>query len=309
MSVMVSVVMITYNHEQFIEEAVRGVVSQKTTFPFELVIGEDFSTDNTRQVCKALAEEFPDLIRLLPSEKNYGMMSNFIRTYNVATGKYIALCEGDDYWTVENKLQRQYDFLEANEDYSYCFHDCNLVDENGKLIKENISPANQFKQTTFSSNETLHYPFFVNTLSLVFRSFGPLPDFFLKTKMGDKPMVKLSGSRGKGYYFKKTMGNYRNHSGGITKSKSWKANSRREVSLKQDLLIANYLLSINTEISKKSLKSYIKLQQTSLSLASSKNYWRMFYLAKRVYIILTSGLKYNVTLLKSVNMLKSYFLN
>src|SRR6516164_8232942 len=117
----VSVFMITYNHGKYISEAIESIVSQKTNFEFELVIGEDCGPDDTRAICEQYAAKYPDIINLLPSDKNYGPMGNTIRVMYACTGKYVALCEGDDYWTDPYKLQKQVDFLEANPDFSICF--------------------------------------------------------------------------------------------------------------------------------------------------------------------------------------------
>ena len=103
--------MITYNHEKFIAEAIEGVVMQKTNFQFELVIGEDCSTDNTRAICIEYQKKYPDIIRLRLPETNQGMMLNWINNINSGRGKYIALCDGDDYWTDPYKLQKQVDFM------------------------------------------------------------------------------------------------------------------------------------------------------------------------------------------------------
>ena len=115
-SIFVSVCMITYNHESYIHQAIEGVLTQNTTFPYKLVIGEDYSADGTRKICQEYANLYPDKIDLLPSSSNLGMQRNFSRTLNVCTGKYIALCEGDDYWTDPMKLQKQIDILE-NENH------------------------------------------------------------------------------------------------------------------------------------------------------------------------------------------------
>jgi glycosyltransferase involved in cell wall biosynthesis len=124
---LVSVCMITYNHEKFIAEAIDGVLMQKTDFPIELIIGEDCSTDNTRQICIEYKDKYPQIIRLILPEKNLGMMPNFTNTLQACTGKYIALCEGDDYWTDPYKLQKQVDFMEAEEDISMCFHNTKIL--------------------------------------------------------------------------------------------------------------------------------------------------------------------------------------
>lgn len=124
----VSIAMITYNHEKFISKAISSVLMQRTDFEYELVIGEDCSIDSTRQICGEYAQKYGEVIKLLPSETNLGMIPNFIRTLRACKGKYIAFCEGDDYWTNPLKLQKQVDFLEANPDYGlihtdfYKFH-------------------------------------------------------------------------------------------------------------------------------------------------------------------------------------------
>ena len=101
------VCMITYNHEDFIREAIESVLKQETNFPFRLVIGEDAGTDNTRDICEEMALKHPGKILLLPYQQNLGMMKNFLRTYNKCDGDYIAFLEGDDYWTDNKKLQKQ----------------------------------------------------------------------------------------------------------------------------------------------------------------------------------------------------------
>ena len=133
--IMVSVCMITYNHESYIAQAIEGVLMQKTNFQIELVIGEDCSGDKTREICKTYKEKYPDLCKLRLQDKNIGMMDNFIENLKSCTGKYIALCEGDDYWTDPLKLQKQVDFLEQNPDYGLIFTDADhLYEKTGKII-------------------------------------------------------------------------------------------------------------------------------------------------------------------------------
>ena len=103
----VSVLMITYNHEPFIAEAIESVLMQQTAFDFELVIGEDCSTDNTRDVVNAYATKLPETIKPLLHARNLGMLRNFATVYHACQGQYIAILEGDDYWTDSCKLQKQ----------------------------------------------------------------------------------------------------------------------------------------------------------------------------------------------------------
>jgi glycosyltransferase involved in cell wall biosynthesis len=115
---LVSVAMITYNHRAYLEKAVEGVLRQKADFPIELVLGEDCSTDGTRELAFKLAQQHPNQIRLVTSEKNVGMLPNAVRVERACRGKYVAYCEGDDYWHDENKLRKQVEFLEAHPEYS-----------------------------------------------------------------------------------------------------------------------------------------------------------------------------------------------
>lgn len=109
---LVSVKMITYNHAAFIAQAIEGVLQQKTNFPVELVIGEDCSTDGTREIVCKYREKFPDIIRVITSDGNVGAKKNWYRTTKACRGKYIAFCEGDDYWHHPEKLQKQVGYLE-----------------------------------------------------------------------------------------------------------------------------------------------------------------------------------------------------
>lgn len=115
---LVSIVTITYNHEPWISKAIEGVLMQKVSFPIEYLIAEDCSTDGTRKICEQYVQKYPDIIKLLPSDKNYGAIKNEHRAFVAAKGKYIATCEGDDYWTDPLKLQKQVDFMEAHSEYS-----------------------------------------------------------------------------------------------------------------------------------------------------------------------------------------------
>ncbi|MCM4161411.1 glycosyltransferase [Antarcticibacterium flavum] len=130
----VSVFMLTYNQEDFIAQAIDGVLMQETNFKYELVIGEDFSTDRTRAICEEYAAVNLEKIKLLPSNKNLGLINNFIRTYKECDGKYVAICDGDDYWTDPFKLQNQVDFLEKNFDYSLVFTSFKFLFTDGRFV-------------------------------------------------------------------------------------------------------------------------------------------------------------------------------
>jgi glycosyltransferase involved in cell wall biosynthesis len=120
--------MVTYNQAEFIRHAIDSVLSQRTDFPFELVIGEDCSTDGTREIVADYESRYPDLVRVITSETNVGARENFYRVMKACRGKYVACCEGDDYWHDHLKLQKQADFLEARPEFgmvhsSYDLHE------------------------------------------------------------------------------------------------------------------------------------------------------------------------------------------
>ena len=119
--VMLSVVMTTFNHERYIATAIESVLRQQTDFPIEIVIGEDCSTDRTQNIVLDYQSQYPEAIRIARTETNAGWRANYRRTIAAARGRYIALLDGDDYFTHRKKLQMQVDLLEANPDVGMCY--------------------------------------------------------------------------------------------------------------------------------------------------------------------------------------------
>jgi len=207
---LVSVCMITYNHEAFISEAIEGVLNQTVDFPIELVIGEDFSTDRTREICHEYAFHSPDKIRLLCRENNLGMQRNFLETIKACVGKYVAICEGDDYWTDPLKLKKQIDFLERNSDFAICHHRLEMMNEN-KSSRSTLSPAS--KEVT--SFEDLAQRQHIATASCVFRNrLFSFPEFFLTVLGTDYVLNLLNSFHGKIKLIDERMGVYRIHDKG-----------------------------------------------------------------------------------------------
>lgn len=117
---LVSIRTSTYNHEKYIRQCIEGILMQKTDFPFEYIIGEDCSTDGTMAIVREYAQKYPDVIRVVTDDVNVGMRANGLRCIERCRGKYMAICEGDDWWTDPHKLQKQVDFLESHPDYLMC---------------------------------------------------------------------------------------------------------------------------------------------------------------------------------------------
>lgn len=136
---LVSVILITYNQEEFIRKAIEGALNQNTEFKFELVVGDDCSTDNNIRIIDEYAQAYPDIIRFNKSESNVGLNENFLKTFRLCRGKYIAYLEGDDCWVDMNKLQRQIDILEARPEVSLVHTNCKLWEvDSGKIINQFI---------------------------------------------------------------------------------------------------------------------------------------------------------------------------
>lgn len=211
---MVSIFMITYNHEKYLEEALDSIIMQKTNFKFDIVVGEDFSTDNTRKILLKYYEKYPSEFKLLLHQKNVGAMQNQIETLKACTGKYIAMCEGDDYWTDPLKLQKQVDFLEENEDYCLTHHKAGILKE-GKISEDHLN-KNTEETTTLYDLSKHNY---LRTPTVLFRNpkIKIFPEYLLKSTAGDYPLyiLVLDEFKHKIKYFNKIMGVYRIHEQGL----------------------------------------------------------------------------------------------
>jgi glycosyltransferase involved in cell wall biosynthesis len=211
-----SVMMITYNHERFIAQAIRSVLAQRVNFDYEIVVGEDCSTDTTRDILMDFHRQYPDRIVPLLRNHNMGAMQNLDGTLAACRGQYLALIEGDDYWTCEDKLQRQVDFLDAHHDHAICCHRAQVLDETGKSCIE-IQPRNSAGSYTI---EDLLESNWIMTCSVVYRwgSIAALPSWFVDMKLGDWPLHVLVARVGKINLLDDVMAVYRVHPGSMWSS-------------------------------------------------------------------------------------------
>lgn len=160
---LVSICCITYNHEHYIRDAFNGFLMQQTDFPFEVVVGEDCSTDNSRKIIEQYSQTYPNIIKLITSSDNVGVNINFERTLRSCQGEFIALCEGDDYWTDPCKLQKQVGFLENNKKYGMVYSKAKVFnDKNKSFEKYLIGNAFSGKELLLSNP--------IPTLTTVFRN-------------------------------------------------------------------------------------------------------------------------------------------
>lgn len=198
----VSISIATYQHSNYISKCIEGVLMQKTDFPFEIIIGEDGSADGTREICIKYAEKYPDKIRLFLRDRSLSNLYDndvFVCRFNglwnrmSARGKYIAICEGDDYWTDIHKLQKQVDFLQANEDFGMVHTNYNVLYNSRNIIKHNtkrnVPFGNVFENLLIDGNHIATLTILAKTdiikesdLTLF------LPSIINKWKMGDLPL-------------------------------------------------------------------------------------------------------------------------
>jgi glycosyltransferase involved in cell wall biosynthesis len=227
--------MITYNQESYIGEAIESILMQKTNFLIELVIGEDCSTDRTPEICKLYKDKYPDIIKLRLSVKNVGMIPNFIENLKVCTGKYIAICEGDDYWTDPLKLQKQVDFLEVNPEFSLCFHNA-LVKHARMALKNRLFCDANVKEVTTIENVIENW--YIPTASMVFRNnlITPLPNWYNNILLGDYTLHLLLADKGKIKYINEVMSIYRITKGSVSSNFTYNLN---EIKLIENLSYFN----------------------------------------------------------------------
>src|SRR5690554_3161532 len=269
---LLSVRLMTYNHEKFIHQAMESILSQKVDFPVEVVVGDDFSTDNTLSIIRKFKSTKSIHIHILERAKGdeywkkrqaQGRIYNFINILENCKGKYIALLDGDDYWTDTLKLQKQVDFLEANPDYVICCDNAKIINENGEHIQDKKLPY-LTEDRDYTSFE-LQQGAFLLTMSLLFRNVGVVfPKEFNGVLNGDKVLISLLGNYGKGRYIENIIpAVYRVHSGGVWSS--LKEFNQRLVKRKLNYAFMKYYQE-NEE-----LYSFFYNEQRELSIYLMKN--------------------------------------
>ena len=253
----VSVLIITYNHERFIRQALDSVLSQQVDFDYEVVIGEDCSTDRTRDILLEYQSRHPDKIRLLLRDSNLGAVTNFFSTLQACRGQYIALLEGDDYWTANDKLRTQVNFLDARPDFVICFHDVRGVHENHSApdfpyVPRNLKPVLRLDDLLAEN--------IIPTGSVLFRN-GLLPrypEWMLELRMADYPLHILNAQHGKIGYINQVMGVYRVHDAGV-----WSGMNRAE------------RLSMVASMFKFLLREVMPMHRPAIRDALARRYWQL----------------------------------
>ena len=224
--IMVSIVCLVYNHEKYLRKCLDGFVNQKTNFKFEVLIHDDASTDNSAAIIREYEEKYPGIIKPIYQKENQyskGVKISFEYQYPRAKGKYIAFCEGDDYWCDDNKLQIQVEYLENNTNCSICFHSAKVI--NCKTGEEYIQSAYKENCIVPTSDIIIGGGLFVPTASILFRKkyMLEIPDYFYKADIGDYPLQLHLASKGEVYFFSKAMSVYQ-----FEREGSWTAKYQKQ---------------------------------------------------------------------------------
>ena len=234
-----TVLVLTYQQAPYIKECLDGILMQKTNFSIEIIIGEDDSSDGTRKICKEYAEKNPDKIRLmLHSRVNNIKINNrpsplfnlFYSTFS-SRGNYVAICEGDDFWTDPQKLQKQVDFMEANPNCVLCYHPTECVDEKDPLYNHIKHPPNPEKSQLFNIKDyILGKGLGIWTVSVVAKSksLKTLPNWLFKAPLTDLALKLYYAYNGEIGYIPGTMAGYRRRTIGswseFSKTYEWQLN-------------------------------------------------------------------------------------
>ncbi|WP_207533046.1 glycosyltransferase family 2 protein [Desertivirga arenae] len=254
-----SVCCITYNHEKYIAECIESLVEQKTTFNYEVVIGEDCSTDNTRQIIQSYCEKYPDKIKLITSNKNVGAVNNQVRVLKALKGKYIAMCDGDDFWTDPDKLQKQVDFLESNTDVVICCTYSRVIDDDDNLVYEpsgNRPFEYNYQDLLEGKREETRISSAVIRNTTIFRQMLE-NDWYYKS-YGTDVLIKLymtGHTGGKIYVIPEITSCYRLHLGGIYSMVNPKARKRK---LLNDFNILVNHFPYDSQQKKQLLRKYLR---------------------------------------------------
>jgi len=259
----VTVILTTYNHERFIAQAIDSVLMQETDSPVDLVILEDCSTDRTREIVTAYQRAHPARIRLVLAETNRCDNSEFMNAIAATSSPFVALLDGDDYWTSKVKLQRQVEYLEQHPDCALCFHNVDLLYDDGTRQRQPARPADQKE---ISALDDLLESCFVTTCSTMLRRpwLGDLPAWYVDDQCADWSLFVLAAQHGHLGYLNEVMSVYRQHQGGFWTGKGHIAQLERVIQfyrLLTDRLPARYATRIRTLLARQCHELALEHQQ------------------------------------------------
>lgn len=273
--ILASVCCITYNHENYIREALDSILLQETDFPFEIVVHDDASTDGTAEIVLEYAKKYPRLIRTIMQSENQFSKGGLISlrfVFPEARGKYIAICEGDDYWRDKTKLQQQVTFLEDNPEYVITYTDCQPFDESGFLDQDCGGATEDLDSIDLKKAAS------ISTLTTCFRNvIGEIPQDLMSARYGDMVTWSLLGHYGKGKYLANILpAAYRMHDGGLHSKKATKAKATMH------LVTVGALFAYYDRIGDKKLARFFKIRMF-MSTLNSMGLGYLYRFARSLY--------------------------
>ena len=234
----VSVICLAYNHENYIRRCLDSFVMQKTTFPFEVLVHDDASTDSTAEIIREYAEKYPEIIKpVYQTENQYSKHVRIIQVFLLgkAQGEYLAWCEGDDYWTDAYKLQKQVEFLDTHPDYSCCYHRvlCNNLRDNSTRYIPDITESRDF-----ALDEIIRRGAVFHLSSVVIRSnvYREKPDSFVARGFGDVPLYLYAAIRGKCHVLRDVMSTYNHGTAGSYTMRMAKSSKEKRITHEQNYI-------------------------------------------------------------------------
>lgn len=251
----VSVLMLTYNHAAYIDDAICSVLRQRCPFGYELLIADDHSTDGTSERCQAWADRFPDRIRYIRNPRNKGLARNFMDSYALLRGEYVAICEGDDWWISRHKLRRQIGWLDRHPDYALCYHRVvNFYPETGT---KSLSNGGRFGKRDVTLLDLAAHCSVTNVSSVWRRGlFGPLPEWFDRVPTYDYALHLLNLEHGKGHFMRRPMAVYRQHGGAIWSTAGEEKSTQIACGIRR-LLIGHFAARGNAPVCDRLLAVYL----------------------------------------------------
>ena len=284
---LLSVCLITYNQENYIQKAIKSIFDQEVGFPIEVIISNDCSSDNTHQKIEEILKDATNglVVRYYNHKDNLGMMRNFSFAINECKGKYIAYFEGDDYWDYPKKLQTQVDFLEQNPDFAICCHNVRFL-ENEKFINEIYLDKINIKDKFTLEDLAKHN--IVPTLTAVFRNTSDkLPSWILESPIGDLPMFMMVAKHGKIKYINEKWAVYRSNIGEWSKMGNQKnLNMIKQYDLLTEEFNDNIKVKKNLHFARnKYIKEYLKKEKLSLLKLSKNSFFKQLPLVEKAKII------------------------
>lgn len=285
--IMVSIECTSYNHEDFIAEALDSMLMQRTDFAYEILIHDDASTDRTAEIIRSYEQKYPEIIKPIYQTENQYSKDVLVELFNLerAKGKYMAVCEGDDYWTDPYKLQKQVDYMEAHPECSMCVHAAERVSAVTKKTVSSIRPSH--KDKIYSVEEVIEGGgelFATNSILYSLEKIPEMPEYYLNATIGDYPLVICGALNGTLYYMDQNMAAYR-----VEVKGSWTNMQVSDVAKKQKHLqeVAAMLDEINAYTNfkydhvisrtKKRDRFYVLLKQLKIKETLKRGY-RQFYM-------------------------------